>query len=266
MSSSICSKSPSSPQSCRATPSRTKTCWLRAELSPSKARTCWTSYKKTSRRCVITECCNQSSRQSRSQLQSQSQATTALNIDLDARTNEITQIATSISELADLFRDLGNLVVEQGTVLDSVEYNVQQTARELVAAEGELKEAQRYQANTGRRKCILFLILIIVGLIIVLIYKPRGRETVVVPGNEDGGQAASAIEAIGSATATATDSSTSTSTRHRYRPKPSLGQYTTGEVITVSGGANPTISRGRQPLPKPPPLPTRPIDGEGAPF
>ena len=110
-------------------------------------------------------------------------------MNLEERTKEITQIASSISELADLFRDLGNLVVEQGTVLDSVEYNVQTTARELKGAVEELKIAQRcvrdssslsfadsrYQANTGRRKCILFLVLCIVGLIIVLIYKPRSH-------------------------------------------------------------------------------------------
>ena len=115
--------------------------------------------------------------QSQSQSQAQAQATVAVDIDLDKRTHEITQIASSVAELADLFRDLSNLVVEQGTVLDSVEYNVQQTARELVAAEDELKVAQTYQARTGRRKCILFLVLCIVGLIIVLIYKPRGHSS-----------------------------------------------------------------------------------------
>lgn len=79
--------------------------------------------------------------QTQSQLQSQSQV--AVDLDLQTRTKEITQIASSISELADLFRDLGNLIVEQGTVLDSVEYNVQVTARELSGAVEELKVAQR---------------------------------------------------------------------------------------------------------------------------
>ncbi|WWC66037.1 uncharacterized protein I303_108659 [Kwoniella dejecticola CBS 10117] len=111
------------------------------------------------------------------QSQSQQQSTSAIDIDIQQRSNEITQIASSISELADLFRDLGNLVVEQGTVLDSVEYNVQMTARELKGAEEELKVAQRYQANTGRRKCILFLFLCIIGLIIILIYKPRSHSS-----------------------------------------------------------------------------------------
>jgi hypothetical protein len=35
----------------------------------------------------------------------------------------------------------------------------------------------RYQSNAGRRKCILFLVLCIVGLIIVLVYKPRSSSS-----------------------------------------------------------------------------------------
>lgn len=116
----------------------------------------------------------------------------APSVDIQQRTSEITQIATSITELADLFRDLSGLIVQQGTVLDSVEYNVQQTARQMDDAVEELKVAKRYQANTGKRKCILLLILIIVGLILVLIYKPRrsgssgsGSDS---PGEEEGGK------------------------------------------------------------------------------
>lgn len=109
----------------------------------------------------------------------------APSVDIQQRTNEITQIATSITELADLFRDLSGLIVQQGTVLDSVEYNVQQTARQMDDAVEELKVAKRYQSNTGKRKCILLLVLIIVGLILVLIYKPRSRPS---SGGEGGGQ------------------------------------------------------------------------------
>lgn len=94
-------------------------------------------------------------------------------LDIEQRTHEITQIASSIGELADVFRDLGNLVVEQGTVLDSVEYNVQQTAKQMDDAVQELHVARRYQSNTGKRKCILLLILLIIGMILILIYKPR---------------------------------------------------------------------------------------------
>ncbi|KAL1408811.1 t-SNARE affecting a late Golgi compartment protein 2 [Vanrija albida] len=107
------------------------------------------------------------------QSQSQTQAQSHIAIDIQQRSNEVQQIAQSIAELAELFRDLGNLVVEQGTVLDTVEYNVMETSRAMEHAVDELKTAQRYQSNTGRRRCILLLILIIVGLVIVLVYKPR---------------------------------------------------------------------------------------------
>ncbi|ODN79301.1 hypothetical protein L202_03313 [Cryptococcus amylolentus CBS 6039] len=111
--------------------------------------------------------------QSQSQLQSQSKSQAAISIDIDQRSSEISQIASSISELAELFRDLGNMVVEQGTILDSVEYNVLQANQQITEGLGELKVAQKYQARTGRRKCIFFLILCIFALILILIYKPH---------------------------------------------------------------------------------------------
>ncbi|KAF5316891.1 hypothetical protein D9611_003955 [Ephemerocybe angulata] len=92
---------------------------------------------------------------------------------LRARDRELTEIAKSIATLAELFKDLSALVIDQGTLLDSVEYNIEQTAVQLEGAVDELKVATKYQKNTGRRKCIFLLLLIIFGLIIVLIFKPK---------------------------------------------------------------------------------------------
>ncbi|KAJ8589328.1 t-SNARE [Rhizopogon salebrosus TDB-379] len=93
--------------------------------------------------------------------------------DLLARDRELTEIANSISSLAELFKDLSVLVIDQGTLLDSVEYNIEQTSVEMAEAVKELNVATRYQKNTGRRKIIFLLLLIIFGLIMVLIFKPR---------------------------------------------------------------------------------------------
>ena len=49
-------------------------------------------------------------------------------LDLRARDRELTEIARSIAQLAELFKDLSVLVIDQGTLLDSVEYNIEQTA------------------------------------------------------------------------------------------------------------------------------------------
>ncbi|KAJ7497311.1 syntaxin-like t-SNARE protein TLG2 [Mycena latifolia] len=97
--------------------------------------------------------------------------------DLTTRDRELTEIAKSISSLAELFKDLSVLVIDQGTLLDSVEYNIEQTAFQVEDAVRELKVATGYQKNTGRRQCIFLLLLIIFGLIVVLILKPKRHST-----------------------------------------------------------------------------------------
>ena len=59
------------------------------------------------------------------------------NVDVQARARELDEIAKSINSLADLFKDLSSLVIEQGTILDSIEYNIERTA---VAVEGAVHE------------------------------------------------------------------------------------------------------------------------------
>ncbi|KAF8584844.1 t-SNARE [Ramaria rubella] len=93
--------------------------------------------------------------------------------ELHQRNRELNEIAKSITSLAELFKDLSSLVIDQGTILDSVEYNVEQTSINVEEAVKELNIATRYQKNTGRRKCIFLLILIIIGLVLVLIFKPH---------------------------------------------------------------------------------------------
>jgi syntaxin 16 len=57
------------------------------------------------------------------------------------RNAELVEIAKSIAQLAELFRDLSALVIDQGTLLDSVEYNVEQTAVHMAAAVHDLDVA-----------------------------------------------------------------------------------------------------------------------------
>ncbi|KAJ7770228.1 syntaxin-like t-SNARE protein TLG2 [Mycena maculata] len=97
--------------------------------------------------------------------------------DLTTRDRELTEIAKSISSLAELFKDLSVLVIDQGTLLDSVEYNIEQTAVQVQDAVRELNVATGYQKNTGRRQCIYLLLLIIFGLVVVLILKPKKHDT-----------------------------------------------------------------------------------------
>ena len=75
------------------------------------------------------------------------QAQDNLQPDLRQRDRELTEIAKSIADLAVLFKDLSSMVIDQGTLLDSVEYNIEQTAVQVSQAVKELNVAT---------KCVFF--------------------------------------------------------------------------------------------------------------
>lgn len=89
------------------------------------------------------------------------------------REREIEDIAQGIIELSDLFRDLQTMVIDQGTMLDRIDYNVERMNTDVKGAEVELKVASGYQRRTTKRMIILLLILLIAGLFIVLLVKPK---------------------------------------------------------------------------------------------
>lgn len=89
------------------------------------------------------------------------------------REREIEDIAQGIIELSDLFRDLQNMVIDQGTMLDRIDYNVERMNSDVKEADKELNVASGYQRKTTKRKIILLLLLIIAGLIILLVIKPK---------------------------------------------------------------------------------------------
>lgn len=89
------------------------------------------------------------------------------------REREIEDIAQGIIDLADLFRDLQTMVIDQGTMLDRIDYNVERMNTDVKGADQELKVASGYQRRSTKRKIMLLLILLIAGLFILLLMKPR---------------------------------------------------------------------------------------------
>ena len=89
------------------------------------------------------------------------------------REREITQIAQGIIELADIFKELQTMIIDQGTILDRIDANLEITLTEVKKADKELVVATGYQKKSVKRKIILFLLLLVVGMIILLTLKPR---------------------------------------------------------------------------------------------
>ena len=63
------------------------------------------------------------------------------------REREITDIAKGIIELADIFKDLSTMVIDQGTMLDRIDYNVENMSTDVKAADKELTIVRFLLAN-----------------------------------------------------------------------------------------------------------------------
>jgi syntaxin 16 len=87
------------------------------------------------------------------------------------RENEIEQIAQGIIELANIFQELQTMVIDQGTMLDRIDYNVECMSRDVKEADKELKVASGYQQRSVKRKAMLLLAILIAAVFILLSLK-----------------------------------------------------------------------------------------------
>ena len=98
---------------------------------------------------------------SQSMLQQQSATLTSNDAAINQREREITDIAKGIIELADIFKELQTMVIDQGTMLDRIDYNIENMAVHVKAAEKELVQVCSdtavpdnyiYSVNMGLRR------------------------------------------------------------------------------------------------------------------
>lgn len=92
---------------------------------------------------------------------------------IDQREREIEKIAQGVIDLSHIFQELNSMVIDQGSLLDRIDYNVERTAEQTKEAEKELTTATKYQRRGTRRLVILLLILLVVGMFILVLIKPR---------------------------------------------------------------------------------------------
>ncbi|XP_038872002.1 syntaxin-16-like isoform X3 [Salvelinus namaycush] len=87
---------------------------------------------------------------------------------VEEREREVRQIVQSISDLNEIFRDLAGMVVEQGTVLDRIDFNVEQSCVKTEEGLKQLQKAEQYQKKNRKMLVILILTVIVVVLILIL--------------------------------------------------------------------------------------------------
>lgn len=87
------------------------------------------------------------------------------------RDEEITRIAQSIEELATIFKELAVLVIDQGTVLDRIDFNMEQVVEHTRQGIDQLVVADTHSKSNRPLKCVLILIVLIMIFAIILFYK-----------------------------------------------------------------------------------------------
>lgn len=107
---------------------------------------------------------------------------------LAQREREISKLAMGILEISTIFKEMETLIVDQGSMLDRIDYNISRTAEDLKSSDKELLKAQVYQKRTTKCKIIFLLSLIVLVLFIVIVVKPHGLTKVVEkPGGSNAG-------------------------------------------------------------------------------
>lgn len=101
---------------------------------------------------------SQTTLQQTSQKQQQLAVSGANDIAIAQREREINDIAKGIIELSDIFRELQTMIIDQGTMLDRIDYNVERMATDVKQADTELKVVRlsAFQVGIGMTKKLTY--------------------------------------------------------------------------------------------------------------
>lgn len=87
------------------------------------------------------------------------------------REREIRQVVESVSELAQIMKDLSVLVIDQGTIVDRIDYNIQNVAVSVEEGFKQLEKAERTQRKGGMVQCATWLVIMCFIMLVLLILK-----------------------------------------------------------------------------------------------
>lgn len=90
---------------------------------------------------------------------------------VEERDEEIRKVVETITELAQIMRDLSTLVVEQGTMLDRIDHNIEEVAVKVEDGVKQLVRAEQTQKQGRAVLCIMALLVLIVVMLIVVIIR-----------------------------------------------------------------------------------------------
>lgn len=87
------------------------------------------------------------------------------------RDTEVAKIARSIEELGVIFKQLAHLVIEQGSILDRIDQNMDLVVDRTQLGVGELEIAEKYRKSSRATYCVYILTVLIFVFFVILMNK-----------------------------------------------------------------------------------------------
>uniref|UniRef100_G3P6G4 Syntaxin-1A n=1 Tax=Gasterosteus aculeatus aculeatus TaxID=481459 RepID=G3P6G4_GASAC len=94
--------------------------------------------------------------------------------EIETRHTEIIKLENSIRELHDMFMDMAMLVESQGEMIDRIEYNVEHSVDYVERAVSDTKKAVKYQSKARRKKIMIIICCVVLGIVIASIVGGTG--------------------------------------------------------------------------------------------
>jgi hypothetical protein len=92
------------------------------------------------------------------------------------REEAIKQVEATILEVNEMFRDLGAMVHDQGTLLDNIEANVVSVGNYVGQGVADVDKAAVYQRRArGKACCILFILAVVLAILLLMVFLARKR-------------------------------------------------------------------------------------------
>ena len=92
-------------------------------------------------------------------------------VNLAERDVEIQRIAKNIEELAVIFKELATLVIDQGTIFDRIDMNLENATVAARHGVEQLVKAREHQKQAVPERCVLILVLIVFVELVIIAFK-----------------------------------------------------------------------------------------------
>ncbi|XP_031760939.1 syntaxin-3 isoform X4 [Xenopus tropicalis] len=86
--------------------------------------------------------------------------------EIESRHRDIVRLESSLKELHDMFMDIAMLVENQGTLIDRIENNMDESVGFVERAVADTKKAVKYQSEARRKKIMILVCCVILAIVI----------------------------------------------------------------------------------------------------